>query len=51
MLRDLPPLNIGEDYVSCDVDSLITNISLKETIDYILEETCFNRKIHLSIAS
>ena len=28
-----------------------TYISLKEIIDYILEETCFNRKIHLSVAS
>ena len=26
-----------------DVDSLFTNIALKETIDYILEETYFNR--------
>ena len=27
MLRDLPPLNNGEEYVSYDVDSLFTNIS------------------------
>ena len=38
MLRDLPPLNNCEEYISYDVDSLLTNFPLKETIDYILEE-------------
>ena len=36
MLRDLPQLNNDEENVSYDVDSLFTNIPLKETIDYIL---------------
>ena len=43
MLRDLPPLNIDEEYVSYDVDSLFTNIPLKETTDYILEEIYVNK--------
>ena len=40
MLKDLPPLNNNEEYVSYGVDSLFTNIALKEAIDYILEEIC-----------
>ena len=45
MLRDLPPLNNDEEYVSYDVDSLFKNIPLKETIDDILEETYVNGKM------
>ena len=41
----LPPLNDDEEYVSCDVDSFLTNITLKEAIDYILEEFYVNRKM------
>ena len=44
MLRDFLPLNNDKEYVSYDVDSLFTNIPLKETIDYILEEIYVNRK-------
>ena len=40
MLKDLLPLNNDEECVSYDVGSLFTNIALKETIDYILEEIC-----------
>ena len=43
ILRDLPPLNNDEEYVSYDVDSLFTNIPLKETTDYILEEIYANK--------
>ena len=43
MLRDLPPLNNDEEYVSYDVGSLFTNMQLKETIDYILEEIYVNK--------
>ena len=45
MLRDLPQLNNDEENVSYDVDSLFTNIPLKETIDYILEEIYVNGKM------
>ena len=45
MLRHLPPLKNGEQYVSYEVDSLFTNMPLKETIDYILEEIYVNKKM------
>ena len=45
MLRDLPPLNNDEEYNSYDVDSLFTNILLKETVEYILKEIYVNRKM------
>ena len=45
VLRDLPPLNNDEEYVSYDVDSLFKNIPPKETIDYILEKIYVNRKM------
>ena len=45
MLRDLPPLNNDEEYVLYNVDSLFTNMPLKETIDYILEEIYVNKKM------
>ena len=35
MIKALPPLQKNEEYVSYDVDSLFSNIPLKETIDYI----------------
>ena len=38
LLKDLPPLNDNEKYVSYNVESLFTNIPLKETIGYILEQ-------------
>ena len=45
MLQDLPPINNDEEYVSYDVDSLFTNILLKEGTDYILEEIYVNGKM------
>ena len=36
--KALPPLQKNEEYVSYDVDSLFTNIPLKETIDYIIHK-------------
>ena len=38
MLKEQPPLADNEEYVSYDVESLFTNIPIKETIDYILTE-------------
>ena len=35
MIKALPPLQKNEEYVSYNVDSLFSNIPLKETIDYI----------------
>ena len=37
------PLSDGEEDVSYDVESLFTNIPIKETIDYICDEI-YNRK-------
>ena len=35
IIKNEPPLNDNEEYVSYDVESLFTNIPLNETIDYI----------------
>ena len=43
MIRVLPPLQKNEEYVSYDVDSLFTNILLKQTIDYIIHKI-YNKK-------
>lgn len=45
MLKEQPPLDIDEEYVSYDVESLFTNIPVKETIDYIINEIYVNHKI------
>ena len=44
-LKDLPPLKDDEEYVSYDVEYLFTNIPLKETIDYILEQIYVHNKL------
>ena len=38
MLKNAPPLQADEEYVSYDVESLFTNVPIVETIDYILKE-------------
>ena len=43
MLPDLPPSNNGEEHILYVVNSVFTNILLKWTIDYILEEIYVNR--------
>ena len=45
LLKDSPPLKDDEEYVSYDVDSLFTNIPLKETIDYISEQIYVHNKL------
>ena len=45
VLKDLPPLKEDEKYVSYDVESLFTNIPLKETIGYILEQIYVRNKL------
>ena len=37
-IRDFPPLESEEEDVSYDVESLFTNIPLKETLNYILDQ-------------
>ena len=43
LIKAFPPLQKNEEYVSYDVDSLFTNIPLKETIDYIIHKI-YNEK-------
>ena len=38
MLKKLPPLRDDEEYVSYDVESLFTNVPVRETIDYIIDQ-------------
>ena len=38
IIKDQPPLCPSEEFVSYDVESLFTNVPIKETIDYILDE-------------
>ena len=44
-IRNQPPLNPDEEYVSYDVKSLFTNVPVKETIDYILNEIYEKKKL------
>ena len=45
LLKDLPPLKDDGEYVSDDVESLFTNIPLKENSDYILEQIYVHNKL------
>ena len=45
MLSNLPPLSEDEEDVSYDVESLFTNIPIKETIDYIIEQIYTHKKL------
>ena len=45
LLKDLPPLKDDEEYVFYDVESLFTNIPLKETIDYMLEQIYLHNQL------
>ena len=44
-IKDQPPLNDDEQYVSYDVDSLLTNIPVAETIKYIIHQIYTEKKI------
>ena len=44
MIKALPPLQKKEEYVSYDVESLFTNIPLKETVSYIIHKI-YNEKL------
>ena len=45
LIKDQPPLNDDEEYVSYDVDSLFTNISVAKTIEYIIHQIYIEKKI------
>ena len=45
LIKDQPPLNYDEEYVSYDVDSLFTNIPIAETIEYIIHQIYIEKKI------
>ena len=45
LLQQQDPLLPNEDYVSCDVKSLFTNVPIQETIYYILEEIYVKNKL------
>ena len=48
LLKDLSPLKDDEEYVSYGDESLFTNISLKETTDYIIAQTYVHNKLPLN---
>ena len=43
--RDFPPLENQEKDVSYDVESLFTNIPVKETVNYILDQIYVHKKL------
>ena len=45
LIKDQPPLNDEEEYVSYAVDSLFTNIPVAETIEYIIHQIYTEKKI------
>ena len=45
MIKEQPPLQPNEEYVSCDVDCLITNVPIQETIEYILYQIYVKNKL------
>ena len=44
LIKDQPPLNNDEEYVSNDVDSMFKNIPVAETIEYIIHQIYTERK-------
>ena len=45
LIKDQPPLNDDEKFVSYDVDSLFTNIPVAETIKYVIHQIYTEKKI------
>ena len=45
LVKDQPPFNDDEVYVSYDVDSLFTNIPVAETTEYIIHQIYTEKKI------
>ena len=44
-IKEQPPLDEDEEYVSYDVDSLFTNIPVQEAIDYIIHQIYTEKKL------
>ena len=38
MIKQQPPLKENEEYVSYNVESLFTNVPVRETIEYIIDQ-------------
>ena len=47
-IKNVARFTSNKEYISYDVDNIFTNIPLKETVDYILEEIYVNKKIKTS---
>ena len=45
IIKEQPPLNADEEYVSYDIESLFTNVPLHDTINYILDEIYVKKKL------
>ena len=45
MIKQQPPLKGNEEYVSYDVESLFTNVPVRETIEYIIDQIYNNEKL------
>ena len=45
MIKEQPPLQDNEEYVSYDVESLFTNVPINETIDHILDMIYVHKKL------
>ena len=47
MLSSILPLQVDEEDISYDVQSLLTNISIEETFNYIIEQIYVHKKLTL----
>ena len=45
MLKTQQPLQENEEYISYDVESLFTNVPVRETIDYIVHQICNENRL------
>ena len=45
MLKSQPPLQDDEEFVSYDVESLFTNVPVRETVDYIMDKIYKEEKL------
>ena len=45
LIQNLPPLHNDEEYVSYDVESVFTNVPVKDTIEYILDQIYVEKKL------
>ena len=45
IIRNEPPLDDDEEYVSYDVEALFTNVPIHDTINYILDEIYVRKKL------